>query len=90
MNAVGLLTADKVKTRAASAAKTAFEAWQVRIRLSSVSENLLSAHTAGWMRRGRLSNGLNNVGQVAVWQRAIAARPASVAWHVAPQVEVHT
>ena len=36
MNAVGLLTADKVKTRAASAAKTAFEAWQVHARLSSV------------------------------------------------------
>ena len=30
MNAVGLVTADKVKQRAANAAHTAFEAWQVR------------------------------------------------------------
>ena len=29
MNAVGLVTAEKVKMRAASAAHTAFEAWQV-------------------------------------------------------------
>ena len=36
MNAVGLLTADKVKTRAASAAKTAFEAWQVDTHHDSV------------------------------------------------------
>ena len=41
MNAVGLLTADKVKTRAASAAKTAFEAWQVRMRLSSVRGDVI-------------------------------------------------
>ncbi len=30
MNAVGLITAEKVKNRAATAARTAFEAWQVR------------------------------------------------------------
>ena len=30
MNAVGLVTAEKVKNRAANAARTAFEAWQVR------------------------------------------------------------
>lgn len=29
MNAVGLVTAEKVKNRAANAARTAFEAWQV-------------------------------------------------------------
>ena len=45
MNAVGLLTADKVKTRAASAAKTAFEAWQVGTRLSSVcGKSTFSSH----------------------------------------------
>ena len=32
MNAVGLVTAEKVKHRAANAARTAFEAWQVRPR----------------------------------------------------------
>ena len=32
MNAVGLVTAEKVKNRAANAARTAFEAWQVRPR----------------------------------------------------------
>ncbi len=32
MNAVGLVTAEKVKNRAANAARTAFEAWQVRSR----------------------------------------------------------
>lgn len=30
MNAVGLVTAEKIKSRAATAARTAFEAWQVR------------------------------------------------------------
>ena len=34
MNAVGLVTAEKVKNRAANAARTAFEAWQVRPRES--------------------------------------------------------
>ena len=46
MNAVGLLTADKVKTRAASAAKTAFEAWQVDTHLNSVCKTFtFSSHS---------------------------------------------
>ncbi|CAL5224336.1 g7008 [Coccomyxa viridis] len=42
MNAVGLVTAEKVKNRAANAARTAFEAWQERNRLPDVADDELN------------------------------------------------